>query len=131
MNKLVLMGRLSRDPEVRYTQGEKSTAVARFGIAVDRRGKDEKADFFNVTAFGKTAEFVEKYLKKGTKICLAGRIQQEEWTDKEGQKRTAVGVIAEEVEFCESKKQEQLATDPNGFMTVPDNIDSDELPFNF
>lgn len=131
MNKLVLMGRLSRDPEVRYTQGEKSTAVARFGIAVDRRGKDEKADFFNVTAFGKTAEFVEKYLKKGTKICLAGRIQQEEWTDKEGQKRTAVGVIAEEVEFCESKKQEQPATDANGFMTVPDNIDSEELPFNF
>lgn len=131
MNKLVLMGRLSRDPEVRYTQGEKSTAVARFGIAVDRRGKDEKADFFNVTAFGKTAEFVEKYLKKGTKICLAGRIQQEEWTDKEGQKRTAVGVIAEEVEFCESKKQEQPATDANGFMTVLDNIDSDELPFNF
>lgn len=131
MNKLVLMGRLSRDPEVRYTQGEKSTAVARFGIAVDRRGKDEKSDFFNVTAFGKTAEFVEKYLKKGTKICLAGRIQQEEWTDKEGQKHTAVGVIAEEVEFCESKKQEQPATDPNGFMTVPDNIDSEELPFNF
>lgn len=130
MNKLVLMGRLSRDPEVRYTQGEKFTAVARFGIAVDRRGKDEKADFFNVTAFGKTAEFVEKYLKKGTKICLAGRIQQEEWTDKEGQKHTAFGVIAEEVEFCE-RKQEQPATDPNGFMTVPDNIDSEELPFNF
>lgn len=130
MNKLVLMGRLSRDPEVRYTQGEKSTAVARFGIAVDRRGKEEKADFFNVTAFGKTAEFVEKYLKKGTKICLAGRIQQEEWTDKEGQKRTAVGVIAEEVEFCE-RKQEQPETDANGFMTVPDNIDGDELPFNF
>jgi single-strand DNA-binding protein len=124
------MGRLSRDPEVRYTQGEKSTAVARFGIAVDRRGKDEKADFFNVTAFGKTAEFVEKYLKKGTKICLAGRIQQEEWTDKEGQKRTTVGVIAEEVEFCE-RKQEQPATDTNGFMTVPDNIDGDELPFTF
>lgn len=131
MNKLVLMGRLSRDPEVRYTQGEKPTAVARFGIAVDRRGKDEKSDFFNVTAFGKTAEFVEKYLKKGTKICLSGRIQQEEWTDKEGQKHTAVGVIAEEVEFCESKKQEQSATDHNGFMTVPDNIDSEELPFNF
>ena len=128
MNKVMLMGRLSRDPEVRYTQGEKSTAVARFGIAVDRRGKDEKADFFNVTAFGKTAEFVEKYLKKGTKIALSGRLQLDEYTNKDGQKVTSVSVVAEEVEFCESKKTEDKPKD--GFMDVPKDL-GEELPFNF
>ena len=129
MNKVILMGRLSRNPEVRVTQ-DGQTTIARFGIAVDRRGKENKADFFNVSAFNKTAQFAEKYLKKGTKIALSGRLQQDEYTNRDGQKVTSVIIIADEVEFCE-RKQEQPATDSNGFMTVPDNIDSDELPFNF
>lgn len=130
MNRLEIIGRLTRDPEVRVTQ-DGQTTIARFGIAVDRRGKDQKADFFNVTAFNKTAQFAEKYLKKGTKIAIGGHLQQDEYTNRDGQKVTAVIIIADEVEFCESKKQEQPATDPNGFMTVPDTIDSEELPFNF
>lgn len=130
MNRLEIIGRLTRDPEVRVTQ-DGQTTIARFGIAVDRRGRDQKADFFNVTAFNKTAQFAEKYLKKGTKIAIGGHLQMDEYTNKDGQKVTTVIIIADDVEFCESKKQEQPATDPNGFMTVPDNIDSEELPFNF
>lgn len=129
MNRLEIIGRLTRDPEVRVTQ-DGQTTIARFGIAVDRRGKDQKADFFNVTAFNKTAQFAEKYLKKGAKIAIGGHLQQDEYTNRDGQKVTAVIIIADEVEFCE-REQEQPATDPNGFMTVPDNIDSEELPFNF
>lgn len=130
MNRLEIIGRLTRDPEVRVTQ-DGQTTIARFGIAVDRRGRDQKADFFNVTAFNKTAQFAEKYLKKGTKIAIGGHLQMDEYNNKDGQKVTTVIIIADDVEFCESKKQEQPATDPNGFMTVPDNIDSEELPFNF
>ena len=127
MNKVMLMGRLTRDPEVRVTQ-DGQTTIAKFGIAVDRRGKEDKADFFNVTAFNKTAQFAEKYLKKGTKIALAGRLQQDEYTNKDGQKVTSVSVVAEEVEFCESKKTEDKPKD--GFMDVPKDL-GEELPFNF
>lgn len=134
MNRLEIIGRLTRDPEIRVTQ-DGQTAIAKFGIAVDRRGKDQKADFFNVTAFNKTAQFAEKYLRKGTKIAIGGRIQMDEYTNKEGQKVTNVIIIADEVEFCESKKSvtdsNQPVTDSNGFMKIPDNIDSEELPFNF
>lgn len=133
MNKLMMIGRLSRDPEIRVSQ-DGQTTVARFGIAVDRRGKDQKADFFNVTAFNKTAQFVEKYLKKGTKIAIAGRLQQDEYTNKDGQKVTSVSIVADEVEFCESKKSvtdsNQPVTDDNGFMPI-DKLDQEELPFNF
>lgn len=127
MNKVMLMGRLTRDPEVRVTQ-DGQTTIAKFGIAVDRRGKEDKADFFNVTTFNKTAQFVEKYLKKGTKIALSGRLQLDEYTNKDGQKVTSVSVVAEEVEFCESKKTEDKPKD--GFMDVPKDL-GEELPFNF
>ena len=133
MNKWIGIARLTRDPEIRMTQ-DGQTTIARFGIAVDRRGKDQKADFFNVTAFNKTAQFAEKYLKKGTKIAIAGRLQQDEYTNKDGQKVTNVIIIADEVEFCESKKSvtdsNQPVTDGNGFMPI-DKLDQEELPFNF
>ena len=128
MNRVILLGRLSRDPEVRVTQ-DGQTTIAKFGIAVDRRGKEDKADFFNVTAFNKTAQFAEKYLKKGTKIALSGRLQLDEYTNKDGQKVTNVSVVAEEVEFCERKK-EQTEQKNDGFMDVPKDLD-EELPFNF
>ena len=148
MNKIILMGRLTRDPEVRYSQGESSLAIARFSLAVDRRYKrqgEPDADFFNCTAFGKQAEFVEKYLKQGTKILLSGRVQNDNYTNKEGQKVYSVQIIAEEIEFAESKAAASGggnsfnqdfrpdAPEPNqaadGFMNIPDGID-EELPFN-
>ena len=106
MNKVILMGRLTRDPEVRYSQGASQTSVARFSVAVDRRFKREgepDADFFNCTAFGKTAEFVERYLHKGTKIVLSGRIQNDNYTNKDGQMVYSVRIIVDDVEFAESK----------------------------
>ena len=106
MNKVILMGRLTRDPEVRYSQGASQTAVARFSVAVDRRFKREgepDADFFNCTAFGKQAEFVERYLHKGTKILLSGRVQNDNYTNKDGQMVYSVRVMVDEIEFAESK----------------------------
>lgn len=147
MNKVILMGRLTRDPEVRYSQGASQTAVARFSIAVDRRFKREgepDADFFNCTAFGKQAEFIERYLHKGTKVVVCGRIQNDNYTNKEGQMVYSVRVMVEEIEFAESKNassnSENSYTGSNagaaapsgagdGFMNIPDGID-EELPFN-
>lgn len=141
MNKLILMGRLTRDPEVRYSQGANQTAVARFSLAVDRKFKREgepEADFFNCTSFGKQAEFVERYLHKGTKVVLSGRIQNNNYTNKDGQMVYAVQVMVEEIEFAESKNsgssdgQSSAPTSPSssdGFMNIPDGID-EELPFN-
>lgn len=133
MNKIVLLGRLTRDPEVRYSQGENSMAIARFSLAVNRRYKREgepDADFFNCTAFGKQAEFVEKYLKQGIKILVAGRLENNNYTNKEGQKVYSVQVMVEEIEFAESKSNS--ATEPeqssNGFMNIPDGL-QEELPF--
>ncbi len=106
MNKVILMGRLTRDPEVRYAQNGNQMAIARFSIAVDRRFKREgepDADFFNCTAFGKQAEFVEKYLRKGTKILTCGRIQNDNYTNKDGQMVYSVRVMVDEIEFAESK----------------------------
>lgn len=124
MNKVILMGRLTRDPEIRYTQDQK--AVARFAIAVDRRFSAQKeTDFFNCTAFGKLAEFAEKYLHKATKILLIGRVQNDNYTNKEGQKVTAVQIIADEIEFAESKAAERPA--PETFLT---DIPDEGLPFN-
>ena len=100
MNKIILMGRLTREPEM---FGQKSK-VARFTLAVDRNYGEDETDFFNCVSFGKQAEFVEKYLKKGTKILLTGRLQNNTYEDKQGQKVTATQIISEEVEFCESKK---------------------------
>ena len=159
MNKVILMGRLTRDPEVRYSQGATSTAVARFSIAVDRRFKREgepDADFFNCTAFGKQGEFVEKYLHKGTKVVLSGRIQNDNYTNKEGQQVYGTRIMVDEIEFAESKNaagsgdngyanggnnysnnnnysgnktQAAPGGAGDGFMNIPDGID-EELPFN-
>lgn len=146
MNKVILMGRLTRDPEVRYSQGSSQTAVARFSVAVDRRFKrdgEPDADFFNCTAFGRQAEFVERYLHKGTKILLTGRIQNDNYTNRDGQQVYSVRVIAEEIEFAESKNASgdnsgfmggnNTRPEPSGagdgFMNIPDGID-EELPFN-
>ncbi len=156
MNKVILMGRLTRDPEVRYSQGASQTAVARFSVAVDRRFKrdgEPDADFFNCTCFGKQAEFVERYLHKGTKIVLSGRVQNDNYTNKEGQMVYSVRIMVDEIEFAESKNASGGNGDGgynngynnggfagggnapaasgagDGFMNIPDGID-EELPFN-
>ena len=105
MNKVILMGRLTRDPEVRYSQGEQATAIARYTLAVDRRFKrdgDQTADFIGCVAFGKLGEFAEKYLRKGTKVVVTGRIQTGSYTNKDGQKVYTTDVVVEECEFAES-----------------------------
>ena len=145
MNKAILMGRLTRDPEVRYSQGAQPMAVAKFSIAVDRRFKrdgEPDADFFNCTAFGKQGEFVEKYLHKGTKVVLSGKIQNDNYTNKDGQQVYATRIIVDEIEFAESKNASGSGTvnggngqaaanvgAGDGFMNIPDGID-EELPFN-
>ena len=110
MNKVILMGRLTRDPEVRYSQGDNAMAIARYSLAVDRRGSkkdsgsnEQTADFINIVAFGKAGEFAEKYLHKGTKVLVTGRIQTGSYTNKEGQKVYTTDVVAEDQEFAESK----------------------------
>lgn len=144
MNKVILMGRLTRDPEVRYSQGASQTAVARFSVAVDRRFKrdgEPDADFFNCTAFGKQAEFVERYLHKGIKIVLSGRVQNDNYTNKDGQMVYSVRIMVEEIEFAESKAASgdggyaPAAGRPapsaagDGFMNIPDGVDDEGLPF--
>lgn len=144
MNKIILMGRLTRDPETRYSQGDSQTAITRFSLAVDRRFKrqgDPEADFFNCTAFGRQAEFVEKYLKQGTKVLLTGRVQNDNYTNKSGEKVYSVQIIAEEIEFAESKGANQnnggfQPANPSpseaandGFLNIPNGIE-EELPFN-
>ena len=144
MNKVILMGRLTRDPEVRYSAGDNAMAIARYSLAVDRRrrangGSDEQtADFINCVAFGKQAEFAEKYLRKGTKMLVTGRIQTGSYTNKDGVKVYTTDVVVEEQEFAESKANSDnggfasAAPAPqsagDGFMNVPDGID-EELPF--
>ena len=145
MNKVILMGRLTRDPEVRYSQGANSLAIARYSLAVNRSFKREgepDADFFNCTAFGRNAEFAEKYLKQGTKILVSGRVQNDNYTNKDGQKVYSVQIIIDEQEFAESKSSQgesggyQPSSRPtpsaaigDGFMNIPEEID-EELPFN-
>ena len=144
MNTIILMGRLTRDPEVRYG-GANNTAIARYAIAVDRRFKQEgqpEADFFNLVSFGKQAEFVEKYLSKGTKIVVQGELRNNNYTNKDGQMVYGMEIVANSVEFAESKSAQanngfggNMGTPaPNtnagdGFMNIPDGID-EELPFN-
>ena len=145
MNKVILMGRLTREPEVRYSQGASQTAVARFTIAVDRRFKREgepTADFLDCTAFGRQAEFIERYLHKGVKVVVCGSIQNNNYTNRDGQMVYSVRIMVDEVEFAESKNASGTgeggytapAHTPNtsisdGFMNIPDGID-EELPFN-
>lgn len=157
MNKVILMGRLTRDPEIRYSQGDNAMAIARYTLAVDRRfnrnGDENSADFIGCVAFGKSAEFAERYLHKGTKIVATGRIQTGSYTNRDGVKVYTTDVVVEDQEFAESKNsaanadggyasagfggsgysapasrpQPEAAGD--GFMNIPDGID-EELPFN-
>lgn len=136
MNKVILMGRLTSDPEIRYTQNK--LAVARYTLAVDRKGSTEHtADFIRCVAFGHAAEFSEKFLKQGTKLIVTGRIQTGSYTNKDGQKVYITEVVTEEQEFAESKsasskpkQQEAPHADPNGFMNIPDGVEDEDLPFN-
>lgn len=130
------MGRLTHDPEIRYSQSEKSMAIARFSLAVNRKYKREnepEADFFNCTSFGKQAEFVEKYLKKGTKILMSGRVQNDNYTNKEGQKVYSVQILVEEIEFAESKanntEAQPVQQQSNDYVEIPESL-QEELPFN-
>lgn len=135
MNSVQLVGRLVRDPEVRYTAGDNQTAVARFTVAVNRRFKkdgEQDADFISCVSFGKTAEFIERYFHKGNSIGLNGRIQTGSYTNKDGNKVYTTDVFVENVEFVGSKSESGPAAtkvDGDGFMNIPDNID-EELPFN-
>ena len=133
MNKVILMGRTTRDAEVRYSQGNTSTAVAKFSLAVDRRynKEEQSADFINCVAFGKTAEFLETYGKKGTKFVVEGRIQTGSYTDKNGNKVYTTDVVVEQMEFAESKGTDapKPASKPSDeFLHVPDGL-QEELPF--
>lgn len=131
MNKWAGLGRLVRDPEIRKGKTSKGEEmlVARYTLAIDRRGKDAGADFISCVVFGKGAEFAEKYLKKGTKIAVTGRIQTGDYTNKDGQKVYTTDVIIEEQEFAESKKSEPTQTAPDDeFVPIPDDI-TDSLPF--
>lgn len=146
MNKVILMGRLTRDPEVRYSQGAEPLAIARYTLAVDRRGRrdnnggDQTADFIQCVSFGRTAEFAEKYFKQGTKIAITGRIQTGSYTNKDGNKVYTTEVVVEEQEFAESKanasgggyqsedRPAPASASADGFMSIPDGIEND-LPF--
>lgn len=148
MNKVILMGRLTRDPEVRYSQGENATAIARYTLAVDRRfnrnGDENSADFIGCVAFGRSGEFAEKYFRKGTKVLVTGRIQTGSYTNKDGVKVYTTDVVVEDQEFAESKnsgagsdsgftgggnRSQEPSGAGDGFMNIPDGID-EELPFN-
>lgn len=158
MNKAFLIGRLTRDPEVRYSQSAEPMAITRFTLAVDRRFKREgepDADFINCVAFGKTGEFAGKYFNKGKKAVVLGRVQVSSWEDQQGQKRWSTDIVVEEMEFAESKaaseqsgapygtyapptppsskpapaKPAQSAPEPDGFYQIEDSVDDDDLPF--
>ena len=152
MNKVILMGRLTRDAEIRYSQGESATAIARFSLAVDRRfrrdGDDQNTDFINCVAFGRTAEFLERFGRKGTKFVLEGRIQTGSYTNKEGQRVYTTDIIVDDQEFADSKNSAggngdnggygyQPTSRPaptsaigDGFMNIPDGVEDEGLPFN-
>ncbi len=146
MNKVILMGRLTRDPDIRYSQSENSMAIARFTLAVDRRFKrdgsnDQTADFISCVAFGKTAEFFERYTHQGTKVVVEGRIQTGSYTNKDGNKVYTTDVVVENTEFAESKnsssegnytpsaRPEPINAAGDGFMNIPDGVEDEGLPF--
>ena len=148
MNKVILVGRLTRDPEIRYSSGDNAMAIARYSLAVDRRGRrdnnggdQQTADFISIVAFGRDGEFAEKYLKKGMRILVEGRIQTGSYTNKDGQKVYTTDVVVERHEFVDSKSSSSSAGGPDsfapasapsdsgdGFMNIPDGIE-EELPF--
>lgn len=137
MNKVVIIGRFTRDPEIKYTTGENATATARFSLAVNRRFKNKEgnydADFINCVAFGKTAEFIEKYFTKGMAIGITGRIQTGSYTNKEGQKVYTTDVVVEETEFVESKNKGTSDNVPNNNASsnsdFEETVSDDEMPF--
>lgn len=143
MNKVILMGRLTRNPDVRYSQGERSIAVARYNLAVDRRGRrsqdsnEQTADFINCVAFDKAGEFAEKYFRQGMRVLISGRIQTGSYTNKDGVKVYTTDVIVEEQKFADSKNASTNNTRPDpsnvdgdGFMNIPEGVDEPGLPFN-
>ena len=141
MNRVILMGRLTRDPDVRYTQGNEPMAVARYTLAVNRRTRKEdgsqEADFINIVAFRKAGEFAEKYFRQGMRVLVAGRIQTGSYTNKDGQRIYTTDVIVDEQEFADAKRD---GADPShygasspigdGFMNIPDGVEDEGLPFN-
>lgn len=136
MNKVLLMGRLTKEPEVRYSKGPEPVAVARYTLAVNRRFKgqgEQEADFINCVAFGKIGEFAEKYLKKGQLISIVGRLQVRSWNDQNGQKRWSTDVVVEEQYFAESKTsfEGRSASQPanEGFYPIDESIEDEDLPF--
>lgn len=148
MNKVILMGRLTRDPEVRYTQGDNQMVIARYTLAVDRRGRgnasngEQTADFIQCIAFGKSGEFAEKYCHQGTKLVVTGHIQTGSYTNKDGQKVYTTDVVVEDQEFAESKASSEnsgnsnnsrpaaASSHQNGWVNVPDGVEDEGLPFN-
>jgi single-strand DNA-binding protein len=146
MNKVILMGRLTRDPDVRQSQGERSMAIARYSLAVDRRGRrsqdsEQTADFINCVAFDKAGEFAEKYFRQGMRVLITGRIQTGSYTNRDGVKVYTTDIVVEDQEFADSKgtaaggeyKQTQRpepSSIGDGFMNIPDGLEDDGLPFN-
>ena len=153
MNRVILMGRLTRDPEVRYSQGERSMAIARYTLAVDRRGRrnqdngEQSADFINCVAFDRAGEFAEKYFRQGMRVLVSGRLQTGSYVNKDGQKVYTTEVILDAQEFADSKgassemgggyTQSAPAQRPapasaigDGFMNIPDGVEDEGLPFN-
>ena len=143
MNRVILMGRLTRDPEVKYSQGEKSMAIAKYTLAIDRRGRrnqegnEQTADFINCTAFDKAGEFAEKYFRQGMRVLVSGRIQTGSYTNKDGIKVYTFDVIVDDQEFADSKnasgdnsRPEHSSAAGDGFMNIPDGVEDEGLPFN-
>ncbi len=147
MNRVILMGRLTKDPDIRYTQGERSMAIARYTLAVDRRGhrgqdssaEQQTADFINCVAFDRAAEFAEKYFRQGMRVLVSGRIQTGSYVNQEGRKVYTTEVILDDQEFADSKgasgrgpeqRQVQGADIGDGFMNIPDGVEDEGLPFN-
>lgn len=148
MNRVILMGRLTRDPDVRYSQGERAMAIARYTLAVDRRGRrnqegnEQTADFINCVAFDKAGEFAEKYFRQGMRVLISGRIQTGSYTNKDGAKVYTTDIVVEDQEFADSKGATAPGEGPrqtnrpepssvgDGFMNIPDGLEDDGLPFN-
>lgn len=138
MNKVILMGRLTRDPEVRYSQGERSMAIAKYTLAIDRRktqqNSDPGADFINCVVFDRAGEFAEKYFRQGLRVLISGHLQTGSYTKKDGQKVYTTDVIVESQEFADSRRDGSGAgsrgSKDDDFMNIPDNVEDEGLPFN-
>ena len=138
MNKVILMGRLTRDPEVRYSQGERSMAIAKYTLAIDRRktqqNSDPGADFINCVAFDRAGEFAEKYFRQGLRVLISGHLQTGSYTNKDGQKVYTTDVIVESQEFADSRRDGSGAgsrgSKDDDFMNIPDNVEDEGLPVN-